>query len=328
MGHRGSYAVRKDGRTRLYRSQWGGDYVVRSTFFGPEPALDYCESLEPVDYLLDDVWCEGAVLLDLDSNELVFYQQHTGYHPEVRKHLLPLMQYAWPGWELRWAIGGIVEIATLLGNDLEQVRCIEDGDAHEAIPNWDDPLEWVSSILTIQSRGVAIDYCLPFCALGPLMTGPDVIDVLRRRASSSWTLADLKDDWESGANIDVDHGDISIWFLTSMDQERIERLRRQWPGWTIVRHDEGLPGQLERSGRDPAIGQIGEEAAIREIICLLFEADSFDPGRFLEHLESAGEEIQYVNPGFLKADKPIGEAGRKRAIFDRAVAEYREYRAT
>ena len=318
---------RREGRPQLYRSQWGGMWVVRAFFFGPQFGQEYCKSLAPVDYLLDEVWCEGAAVLDWDARLLLSYEGNMSYRPELRRYLLALMKFNWSGWDLRWAGGRIAEIAVRLGIDPGSVRMNEDElDDLFSPPDWDLPPEEIGSTLTVIDGPEVGDY--PFgieCSTTHLLgQGSAIFDRLSPRdvAHPTWD-SGSSEILESGALIDRNGQSIDLGFVWGRNEGVVERLRARWPGWAIRRHEDGLPGHRDRSGRDPTFALIGENPAMQEIECLLFETDTFNPNAVLESLKSSGQEIQHVHPGFLKADRLTGDKSSKAAVFARALSEHR-----
>jgi hypothetical protein len=103
VGSRASYVVIENGRVELFFSRWGGQSVVADMLAGPAaatatirpaaahtppPADDLPAALlwsgpDPVDELLDDVFCAGAALIDHDRRVLLAYQWMSNYNEFV-----------------------------------------------------------------------------------------------------------------------------------------------------------------------------------------------------------------------------------------------------
>jgi hypothetical protein len=325
MGHRASYAIVRDGRRTLYSSRRGAIRLAQALFYGPDPAIRYVESLERVDWLYDDVWCEGAVLLDVDAKRLLRFASFTPLHGGIRRHFLALMRHNWPGWKVCWADGDIVEIARDLGIDPATVRdeTLEKSRFSKAEVKPSDGDDEVGVLITVRQGGDLADYGLGY---GPTLTqllarGPALLGLCDRRPTVA--LAE-SEDLEGGALLDADRREVWVWWNGPEDDRRVEQIARSWPDWSVRRHVEGLRGHVERSGRDPGLVDLGREEILRQILGLLAENDTFDPATFIREIEARGHEIVSVAPDFLRLDKPELETSEKRAILAQAVAAWRK----
>ena len=73
MGDRAQLVVLKNGRYDIYYDHWGSVRLPGYLFWGPKTALDYFKRNERIEEWLDDIWAEGAALLDLDRQNLLFF---------------------------------------------------------------------------------------------------------------------------------------------------------------------------------------------------------------------------------------------------------------
>ncbi|WP_426503647.1 hypothetical protein ACPPVO_39330 [Dactylosporangium sp. McL0621] len=139
MGNRANYVVIERGETSLGWSRWGATRIVADLLAGPEaataalrpsepsefPPPNTAEALQwtgitPVDELMTDVYCEGAALIDHDRRVLLAFEQPDDYATFV-DGLAGLVE-AWPGWHVRWAFDGVLDIAAYLGQDRTPLR--------------------------------------------------------------------------------------------------------------------------------------------------------------------------------------------------------------
>jgi len=104
MGQRANLIVGQQGRWRLYYDHWCANRLDVELFWGPEPARRFIEQFDAVDESrwLDEVWCEGAAVPDLDDRVLVFFggEDIIGDITLRRTHL-SLMRDMWPGWQIK-----------------------------------------------------------------------------------------------------------------------------------------------------------------------------------------------------------------------------------
>jgi hypothetical protein len=321
MGHRANFVVVQGGRASLYYSRWAAITLSQSILFGPESTLRYIETLQPTDALLDEVWCEGAAVMDRDAKRLLFFVRDPRYHPGLRRYFLPLLKYNWPGWDVRWADQGIVDVALYLGTDPATVRCEEADESRFAKPELVSAPEFVESLLTVGCLGTASNYGFEECLTNLLALGPKLIDSIHGRDHAPLT---EDEDLSGGAFLDPDRREMWVWWSGPRDDRHVGRISRSWPGWTVRRHKEGLRRQVELSGRDATHIGMGEEEAIQRIMALLSGDNSFDPREALKSiLKGGGEEDVQVGQGYFRTDKPELEAGSKEEVLRRAITAFR-----
>ncbi|WP_190212304.1 hypothetical protein [Kitasatospora indigofera] len=122
MGSRANYVVVEGGDWSLHRSHWGAGRVATDLAHGPAAAgrcfransrVDDALRTDP-DGWLDDVWCEGAALVDHDRRTLLWYCDETSGWARYAAQAAVLAR-TWPGWEIRWASDGLGDLHDHLG---------------------------------------------------------------------------------------------------------------------------------------------------------------------------------------------------------------------
>src|SRR5690242_11512526 len=73
MGHRGNYVLRQDGQTLIYYTQFGANAVAATLLHGPDETIEVIRSHSTTDHFQDSVWCEGAILCDIDAKHMRFF---------------------------------------------------------------------------------------------------------------------------------------------------------------------------------------------------------------------------------------------------------------
>jgi hypothetical protein len=139
MGSRANYVVIEQGEQHLAWTRWGAQSVVADLLAGPEastlafrppvppvpPAPNTADALRwtgvtPVEQLMTEIYCEGAALIDHDRRVLLAFQWVEDYATFVDG--LAALSEAWPGWHVRWAFDGILDVARHLGMDPAPLR--------------------------------------------------------------------------------------------------------------------------------------------------------------------------------------------------------------
>lgn len=73
MGARAQYVVVENGAWQRYFSHWAAGRVVDDLLPGPAAATRCFRARRKIDEWLDDVWCEGAALVDHDRRILLWF---------------------------------------------------------------------------------------------------------------------------------------------------------------------------------------------------------------------------------------------------------------
>jgi hypothetical protein len=118
MGQRANYVVFENGKYRLFYSHWAANTIDRDLFWGPRAALTFIRQqreMSPDDWL-DDVWCEGGAVVDLDGRILTFFGgEDVIYEIPLRRLYLRFLSKSWEDWQIRWAHEGIADLADAAG---------------------------------------------------------------------------------------------------------------------------------------------------------------------------------------------------------------------
>jgi hypothetical protein len=333
MGQRASYVVVEEGRIDLYYSHWGAPSIPEHLLAGPDGMLAYIRRVVTIDKLLDDVWAEGAVLLDRDHRRLLFWGgEDIAIAPHLRRALLPILRLLWPGWSVAWATFGMADIARSIGMDPAVVLASDRGytsptTAEDLLEEYidghvrDDYAEYQGVAVTIRdSAGRVVDHL--FAREHPASAGPALLEVCRSvpavalpREDTGFNALEGPTYIDEGVYLDLTERAIWIWSAEIVDPRRLEDTARRWPGWRVAAHSDGLARQVALSGRDPRMVLLPDTEVLRQLIDTLAIDRRFDPSGLLSRvLENPppGEGITaVVDPHFLDAD-PEGLAPDER----------------
>lgn len=322
MGHRANYVVRRNGRVDVFYSHWGGLRLLGDLFWGPDAAARMIHDCEPADGLLDDVWCEGAALVDHDARRLLVFGVECGGGRVERRLLLDLYRLTWTGWRAEYATGGIGQIAHAVGTDPEPLTAsmvdepVDPGD----IAAFDPEDGYESTLVAIRGETGWTHHLPGVDVLSLLAAGPAVIDRVREVPPVDPAAGVVREHASGGVIVDTAAREVR--FFT--DQERWhpeDRLGPAWAGWAVRRHDDGLRPHFTASGLTPPPPDPG--AADRVLAFLA--ADSFDGvelmRRVLGHMAREDPPgVREVNPSAMAhAQVEVGPT-RRADILRRAAA--------
>lgn len=276
MGSRASYVVIENGRVELFFSRWGGQSVVADMLAGPAaataairpaaghtpppeddlPATLLWSGPDPADELLDDVFCEGAALIDHDRRVLLAYEWMTNYTEFV--HAIADLRAGWPGWQVRWAFDGIGDIAAYIGQDRSTVRGDRDRiagldwfycPARRAEFQMTDDEEWdlYRCVLSVRHGDGSLNL-YPGAMSIHEMTFPSPASF--EALPTGFETLHCSDLPRSGIHVDFRSRTGGVWTIDAL-QGYFDDPQTGWPGWRwtfwggdISRHLAGCAGQL------------------------------------------------------------------------------------
>ncbi|MFK0158663.1 hypothetical protein ACIQVK_42170 [Streptomyces sp. NPDC090493] len=113
MGARAQYVVVENGAWQRYYSHWAANRVVDDLLPGPAAATRCFRANREIDEWLDDVWCEGAALVDHDRRVLLWFAFVDSWDDYVAARAV--LARTWPGWDVRFAHDGMGDLTHHLG---------------------------------------------------------------------------------------------------------------------------------------------------------------------------------------------------------------------
>jgi hypothetical protein len=126
MGNRANYVLIEEGHHQIYFSRWGAPTIPSVLLSGPVATIAFVRALTPDDEILDEVWAEGGMLLDIDNRRLRFFGGvKVASAPYLQRPLLRVLRRLWPGWSVEWALLGIADLALGLGWEIGCVLTTE-----------------------------------------------------------------------------------------------------------------------------------------------------------------------------------------------------------
>ncbi len=195
---------------------------------------------------LDDVWCDGALVIDLDRRELLWFEVELDWLPRVSTYLL---ESTWAGWTSVWAPSGLRGICCRIGRRQPPTEDLLDPDA--AIDLIDPTATYaegtVASITLTDGRTFAWE-----CQAGidDLVDLPveQVLDFVMSEIAAGRIESSERLRWNesqprlgrervSGFHLDLSSHELHWWSLLTYALHG-DRLSTTWPGWRSVCHGD------------------------------------------------------------------------------------------
>jgi hypothetical protein len=313
MGQRANLVIVEGGEYQLFYSHWCANTLTRDVFWGPGYAVNFIRMQQEVDKSgwLDEVWAEGAAVVDLDEQLLLLFGgEEVLYHVPRRRVYLELLSRVWKAWDIRWAYEGIAAIAEYVGYP----RCkVLPPPTDEAICSLAPPqgtdypdvvasIRWTGDQVRLYPLRGPFDPCLSYLSSGPsLLNAPGAEGGLARLA-----LDENAEGFPTGGfHIDVLTQVIEFWMATPAP-DVTARVAKCWPGWTVRWHKDAFEFQADRTKgllHFPVRSRASLEKQVSEM--LLFEAgrSGADTAReFAEQSRAEGKAVD-INPWALRDDR-------------------------
>lgn len=234
MGQRANLIVVRDGDAKLYYDHWCANRLDAELFWGPELALEFIEARAPVSFddgLLDEVWCEGAVVIDFDKKLLLWYGgEDLLFDVPLRDAYLDLLKGTWASWEVRWASGDIFDIGSYLDLPAERFAVRSQPNGGRFFENKEYP-EDNSVLVSFEDERGDIRVARLCGDEETLLSGQSVLEVLGSDAFGS------RISWSGEAPIAGVHFNpgrkrLSAWCARPFGLAQ-QRIGDAWPGWQV-----------------------------------------------------------------------------------------------
>lgn len=323
---RANYVLAQNGSWRLFYSHWAATTVELDLLGGPNAGTRFVagQKEQPRDGSgwLDDVWCEGAALIDHDRKVLLYFTVHFD-HAVQQLAAHSTLRRMWPGWDVRWAYDGLGDIVAHLGLDRAMIRASEPEPGLTAAA--DDYME-CEYVLTVRDAHGVTGYALDSGEDGTdlLDLGPDALHSLpaNARADSVDRLPN------SGVHLDLVERTAGFWTFRTLEGA-FERVHDRWPGWTWTFWDSRYDEQLSRCDNAvtwPAPDVAGALESLAEQVKRHATYDPLTSARSaVERIEQEGKTVE-VSPAFHEhANVPLtpAEAEQVQATIAELITETR-----
>ena len=134
MGHRTNYILIENQEYEIYYAHWDANIIGRKLFYGADSLVQYIRPLSVSEKLLDTIWAEGSVVIDVDKQYLLFWGDEFLWHkPLLVKYFIKMLtDTTWKGWNIEWANEGQIDVARYLNIDTQNVISeVEDDDEED-----------------------------------------------------------------------------------------------------------------------------------------------------------------------------------------------------
>jgi hypothetical protein len=323
MGQRANLLIITPTGYDLYYTHWRANTLPFDLFWGPAHAEAFIReqrAVEGEDGWLDTVWAEGGAVFDPLRRILLFYGgEDVLFDAPLRRVYLELMRASWPGWTIRWAHEGIVEIAEYVKRDRSSV--IVDREPDKCLANLAQKGEFTQSVATVREAGLTF-YPLIGWAEYYLVSGPRVLESHLENVTTDRHAVDVSS-IVGGLHIDVPQQRVDYWLAYARYQPR--QIQAAWPGWQVVWHHDRYEDHAELAV-ECADFRVPDRNYMLDNLAdsLLRETQPVDVIATATAIEQHQGEHVEINPYALRDDVLNLPANMRREILHRALKAVHE----
>lgn len=258
MGCRGSFVIRENGINTYLYDRYFAAGILPDLLYGLNSTLDMFSRAREDETILDEVWGEGGVIVDLDAKVMMFWGS------DILLDNVPLIPYmidfmetvTWQGWNVCHGKWGMLSMAKYLGIAKYPATIQKPSkksreshfnwwlDADKNSTKYDEEEETVISYK--KSDGSLLHYTVAEELDTTLRLGEDIFKILKDRKTVF--LPHQRDVYDC-LYIDKKNKTIHIfWGYPLNDNSLIDRLDIYWSGWEIKWIDDGYLGYLKLIG--------------------------------------------------------------------------------
>jgi hypothetical protein len=276
----------------IFYGQWAAIHIPAMILSGPQGTIERIRGMHPEDQLTDTVWAEGGLVVNADTQKVVYWGGERYLVPHVRRYAAQVWQRLWPGWNIAWAVYGQPDIARACG--IDPVRVIVTEYDYQPFLFGSDPLIVPQHIVALAEptsylekyvlsvrfpNGSIADYLLGVAADQEVGHGLTSLDcVLTLGPALAEILLSLvpvalqrEDGYDGGVALDFQQQTMLVWTRWDLDERKITALGRRWPGWTIQTHEDGPVQHLALLSREHSSFLVPKSECIQEMIPALID---------------------------------------------------------
>lgn len=179
MGQRANYILIENNKQTIHYNHWRANCIASDLYLGEKRFIEFVKSCKLVDVLLDEIWIEGCVIINIDKKTLYFWSLELG-GTSVTDFYVKELQNKWKDWSVKLLYNQMYDMVQILNIDYTSKQAQITRPAYTVDEIIDDvPNEWGNTIIIVKTENQAhitqtgtihIDGVLPF--------GEEIISIL------------------------------------------------------------------------------------------------------------------------------------------------------
>jgi hypothetical protein len=296
MGQRANYIIKENDLLTIHYHHWRANTIAADLYLGEKRFLAFVKECKIHDELLDVVWMEGCVVIDLPERHLYFWFWEMIKSTSVVEYYLTQLQAKWEGWTIERLPNQMYDVERILGiNYLSTQPFTELFKVTEEMVVKDKPEEWENAIVVIkEGEALCVVRTGDLCIESIVSFGQEIIPLLKAKHNSILPVEEDDVPYEcvvidlSGKKVVINESSFGL----------LEQSRDLWRDFDFIMGNLGYIEVLELAGISASHLRMSEEKVMEEFNYMIKQHEGFDPLEFAKEFLKTEKEAQFHSDFF------------------------------
>ncbi len=300
MGQRANYILIEDDKQVIHYNHWRANCIASDLYLGEKRFIEFVRECKTTNGLLDVVWMEGCVIVNIDRRLLFFWSLHFDA-TSVTYLYLEELQNKWKNWSIKLLYNRMYEADHILNlnyisqqEKLQLIDCVKS----EIVEN--EISELGNTIVVIITAEKTYITQLGFISIEAVLNyGESVISILLSK--NQYELPKEEDDKVFEVlvvntlrrEIIIDKSEFGLW----------EQIQRKWEGYSFTMGDFGYIGALKLADIDVESIKMSPYTAKVKLAELVKRTEDFNPVGFAKSFLKKEKDVKF-SPDFFDNVNP------------------------
>ncbi|MEO6632107.1 MAG: hypothetical protein ABIN13_10310 [Mucilaginibacter sp.] len=300
MGQRANYILIEAGKQTIHYNHWRANTIAADLYLGERRFIQFMKDCQLVDQLLDEVWIEGCVIVDIDNKNLSFWAFELAPTSVMEIYLKELFS-KWNGWKIDLLYNRMIDAEKILDIDYISKQDTPQFTCHTLSEVIDDTIdEWPSAtVIVITEGGTHVIRTGNINFESIVLLGEPIVPILLKKTACALPVEE-EDDVFGCVIIDsvnkkliIDSSEFGLW----------EQAYQLWDGYNFEMGDFGFVGALRRANINTELIKMSPEKARLSFMELIKQNEAFNPVEFAKTLLAEDKNIKF-SPDFFDTVAP------------------------
>jgi hypothetical protein len=300
MGQRANYILIEENKQVIHYNHWRANSIASDLYLGEKRFIEFVKDCKIVDVLLNEVWMEGCVVIDIDRTTLYFWSFEFGITSATDFYLKEL-QVKWQGWSINRLYNKMYDVEKILNIDYisnQELHELSNYTKYEIID--DTAGEWVTATIIIKTESkVHVAQTGDINVGGILNFGESIVEILLSKPSFELP-KEADDNVYECIVIDTIKKEV---ILDKSEFGLLEQTLKKWDCYKFEMGDIGYIGALKRAEIDTDKLSMSTEKVKEEFANMIARQTDFSPVEMAKRLLTEDKDIKF-SPDFFDSVNP------------------------
>ena len=313
MGQRVNYVIKNGNNLTIHYSHWRAYNILADLYLGEQRFLKYVRECMVHEAIMEIVWIEGFVIVDIVSMQLHFFSYEFNDESSVVKYYLDELRKKWSGWQIGYLYNRMYDAEQILQIDYiskQELSKLHSRSKEDIIE--DKVGEWISAVVIIIQGGVRtvlktgnldIDAVIGY--------GKEIVSLLINKPVSDLPVED------SACECVIVNVDEKKIFCSYSRFGLWEQSKHLWNEYNLTMGDFGYLRTLELAGISTKGLEMTNEQVIEAFNQYVEFRESYDPSPLAIRIADENNDVQF-NPDFFDQVQP------KRSLIEKLITRWKK----